>query len=58
MNVACLLKLTMPLVGIKTLIGRRFHKSFTLSGISQMLAATAGVTRSLHGGRPSATTRP
>jgi transposase len=28
---------TWTLLRIKTLIGRRFHKSFTLSGISQML---------------------
>ncbi|MBP2056101.1 hypothetical protein J2Z21_009118 [Streptomyces griseochromogenes] len=28
---------TWPLARIKTLIGRRFHKSFTLSGISQIL---------------------
>ncbi|MEU9015298.1 winged helix-turn-helix domain-containing protein [Streptomyces sp. NPDC048479] len=37
------------LARIKTLIGRRFHKSMTLSGISQMLrVAGSGITRTLN----------
>jgi transposase len=44
------------LARIKTLIGRRFHKSMTLSGISQCCGAVAGATRFRPAG-PSSGTR-
>lgn len=49
---------TWTLARIKTLIGRRFHKSFTLSGISQMLQRHGGATRSPRSTRSSGTRQP
>ncbi|MEU9397557.1 winged helix-turn-helix domain-containing protein [Streptomyces sp. NPDC048324] len=43
---------------VATLIGRKFHVSCSVSGATRLMHRSASARRCLHGGSPSATSRP